>query len=246
MRSISSRYSEHDAHIVLCSCHGGGVDARRGSGSPGPTGVPFAQPLVALFRLVSIRSARPWLHRDARGGTMPLLGACLALKGDCTARAAAPPRAATRRPGRAMSFHAFDDTRIGGHIRAIERSIPAVPGRDAALRGQQIGAARILVPPDDGLFEHCGRTGRQHRKGKAAPSDGRLHVSTSSFEPCRPGNARPSDHVPRENSSPHPEEARKRRSRRRFEWSLDPPSETQATSAPQDEGLEKAKQCAGP
>jgi hypothetical protein len=32
--------------------------------------------------------------------------------------------------------HAFDDTRIRGHIRAIERSIPAVPGRDAALRGQ--------------------------------------------------------------------------------------------------------------
>ena len=60
-----------------------------------------------------------------------------------------------------------DNSRIGRDIRAVERSIPPVAGGDAALRGEEIGAARLLVAPDHGAVQ------RQSRRRKSRHGDDR-------------------------------------------------------------------------
>jgi hypothetical protein len=75
--------------------------------------------------------------------------------------------------------HILDDPGPGRHTGAVEGPVPAVAGGDAALRGEQIGASGILVPPDNGLVEGSGRTGRQHKKGEGAPMGDCFHGDTS-------------------------------------------------------------------
>jgi hypothetical protein len=92
-------------------------------------------------------------------------------------------------PARDVSTHILDDARVRGDIRTIQRPIPPMPGRDAALRCKQISAARILVPPDNGLLEsRHGRSG-EYQKSDAAPSGRSVHGETSGIAPDLSGNA---------------------------------------------------------
>src|SRR5215217_8289423 len=97
---------------------------------------------------------------------------------------------------RNVPAHVLDDAGARGHLRAVQRAIPPVPGRDAALRGEEIGAARILVAPDHRLLESGGRAGRHDEEGNAVPSDRPVHGKTSSIEPHLRGQSRRGRPVP--------------------------------------------------